>query len=72
MPTIEPQLPTGTTIIFDADQPRLAKMRLMGQLGPWFLTRPTEKLQTKNVMFDLFSLEDPLVDTRAVISNHAG
>lgn len=67
---MESQLPSGTTLILDSDQPRLAKMRLNGQLGPWVLTRPTEKLQTLNVMFDLFTLEDPLVDTRAVITNH--
>lgn len=67
---LESMLPTGTTIILDSDQPRLVKMRLNGQAGPWVLTRPTEKLQTLNVMFDLFSLEDPLVDTRAVITNH--
>lgn len=67
---LDSQLPTGTTIIFDADQPRLAKMRLNGQLGPWVLTRPTEKLQTLNVMFDLFTMEDPLIDTRAVVTNH--
>lgn len=67
---LDSQMPAGTTLIFDADQPRMAKMRLNGQLGPWVLTRPTEKLQTMNVMFDLFSLEDPLIDTRSVISNH--
>lgn len=66
---LDSQLPVGTTIIFDSDQPRLAKMRLNGQLGPWVLTRPTEKLQTLNVMFDLFTLEDPLIDTRAVLTN---
>jgi hypothetical protein len=67
---LDSQLPAGTTIIFDADQPRLAKMRLNGQMGPFVLTRPTERLQTLNVMFDLFTLEDPLVDSRALITNH--
>lgn len=67
---LDSQLPAGTTIIFDSNQPRMAKMRLNGQLGPWVLTRPTERLQTLNVMFDLFTLEDMLQDTRAVITNH--
>lgn len=67
---LDSQLPSGTTILFDGNQPRLAKMYLGGQVGPYVLQRPTEKLQSLNVVFDLFSLEDPLVVSRAVISNH--
>lgn len=68
---LDSMLPSGTTVLFDANQPRLAKMYLGGQVGPYVLQRPTEKLQSLNVVFDLFSLEDPLVVSRAVITNHA-
>lgn len=68
---LDSQLPSGTTILFDADQPRLAKMYLGGQPGPYVLQRPTEKLQSLNVVFDLFSLNDALVASRAVLSDHA-
>lgn len=67
----EPHLPTGSALIFDADQPNLVKMRLGGQLGPFIIERPTEQLQFKNVVFDLFTLEDPLQDSRSLISNLA-
>jgi hypothetical protein len=62
------QLPAGVTILFDSRQPQLAKMPLGGQYGPYALQRPTEKLQTLNTMFDLFSLIDPIILSRAVIS----
>lgn len=68
---LEPQLPAGTTILFDAQQPKMAKMYLGGQPGPYVLQRPTEKLQSLNVVFDLFTLEDPLVVSRSLIVNHA-
>ena len=65
------QLTSGTTVLFDYDQPRLAKMKLNGQFGPFVMTRPTEKLQTLNVCFDLFTLIDPIVASRAVLTGHA-
>lgn len=68
---LDSQLPSGTTILFDGNQPRLAKMHLGGNQGPYVLQRPTEKLQSLNVMFDLFTLEDPLLVSRSVLSNHA-
>lgn len=61
-------LPAGTTVIFDANQPRLAKMHLGGQPGPYVLQRPTEKLQALNVVFDLFTAEDPLIVSRSDFS----
>lgn len=68
---LDPMLPTGTSILFVADLPRLVKMYLGGVAGPYVLTRPTSKLQRLDVAFDLFSLEDPLVPSRSCLSNHA-
>ncbi len=68
---LEPQMPSGTTVLFDAQQPKLAKMYLGGSPGPYVLQRPTEKLQSLNVVFDLFTLEDSLVVSRSILSNHA-
>jgi len=68
---LDSQLPSGTTMLLDANQPRLVKMNLGGQPGPYVLQRPTEKLQSLNVIFDLFTLEDPLVVSRALITGHA-
>ncbi len=68
---LDSQLPSGSTIIFDANQPRLVKMHLGGQPGPYVLQRPTEKLQSLNVIFDLFTLEDCLIVSRAKIVDHA-
>lgn len=63
------QLPANTCIIFEPDQPRLVKMFLGDMEGPYAMTRPTEKLQRLDVVFDLFSLEDPLVESRSVLTN---
>lgn len=67
---LDSQLPAGTTIIFDPDQPRVGKLFLMGQEGPYALQRPTDKLQTRTVVFDTVTLEDPLKSSRSVLQNH--
>ena len=68
---LDPMLPANTSILFVADLPRLVKMYLGGVAGPYVLTRPTTQLQRLDVAFDLLSLEDPLIPSRSVISNHA-
>jgi hypothetical protein len=68
---LDSQLPSGTTIILESNEPRLVKMNLGGMPGPYVLTRPTEKLQRLDVCFDLFTLEDPLLESRSVISSVA-
>jgi hypothetical protein len=65
---LDSAMPSGTTIIFDPTYPRLVKMFLGNVEGPYVIARPTEKLQRLDVVFDLFTLEDPLVASRAVIS----
>lgn len=66
---LDPMLPSGTSILFVADLPRLVKMYLGGVSGPYVLTRPTTNLTRLDVAFDLFSLEDPLVSSRSVMTN---
>lgn len=66
---LDPMLPSGTSILFVADLPRMVKMYLGGVSGPYVLTRPTTNLTRLDVAFDLFSLEDPLVASRSVMTN---
>lgn len=65
---LDSDMPSGTTIIFDPTYPRLVKMFLGNMEGPYVMARPTEKLQRLDVVFDLFTLEDPLVASRAVVT----
>lgn len=66
---LDSQLPSGSSILFEADLPRLVKMRLGNVDGPYVLTRPTEKLQRLDVCFDLVSLEDSLIESRSALSS---
>lgn len=59
------QMAAGTTLILDPNRPQLVKLYLGGVSGPYTLQRPTEKLQSKNVTFDLVSLADYLVISRS-------
>lgn len=61
----EPQLTAGTTLFFDPRQPVICKFQMMGQYGPWVLTRPTPELTTLMVAFDFESIAAPLKASRA-------
>lgn len=64
----EPDLPSGTCLLFDPNQPQIGKMQLMGMFGPWALERPTEDLTTIDYIWDDLTLIDHLVESRAVIT----
>lgn len=64
----EGQLPSGTALFFDPRQPQLAQFEMFGQVGPWVLERPTTALSSLLLVWTAFSLVDPLVETRAVIT----
>lgn len=66
----EMQLPAGTTLIYRADYPQLAGFQFDGQFGPFMAERPITNLYRLEVVFDLFSLVDPLVVTRQLITGH--
>ena len=66
----EPLLPANTSIIMEADLPRLVKMNMGGVGGPYVATRPTENFQRVEVVMDFFTLEDPVVESRSKIINH--
>ncbi len=66
----EPLLPANTSIIMEADLPRLVKMNLGGVGGPYVATRPTENFQRIEVVIDFFSAEDPVVESRSKIIDH--
>jgi hypothetical protein len=59
----------GTAIFFDPTQPMLAQFQINGQYGPWALERPTAALTTLLYTFNGFSLMDPLVESRSVVTN---
>lgn len=65
---LEKDLPAGTCLIFDPRQPQLAKFQMMGQFGPWVLQRPTQPLVDLFMVWDAFSLADPYVESRSVIT----
>lgn len=66
------QLPDGTALMFTWERelyPRLPKFQLFGSLGPWVLARPNASLYELVVVWDSFSLDDPLVESRAVYTS---
>lgn len=65
------QLPAGTTIFFRSSLPQLTKFKFGGKLGPFALDRPIATLYNLSIYFDLFSLCDPIVGSRASITGHA-
>jgi hypothetical protein len=64
----ETALPAGTTLFFDVRLPRLGKFQMLNQYGPFLLERPNTTLFSLLYMFDLFTLIDPLIESRAVLS----
>lgn len=67
----EPQMSTAQAVFFDPRKPQIAKMQMMGQLGPFVVERPTSNLVTLLAVFDVESLVDPIVESRAMITSLA-
>jgi hypothetical protein len=65
---LEKDLPAGTCLFFDPRQPRLARLQIMGQFGPWVLQRPTTALVDFYLIWDGYSLVDPYVESRAILT----
>jgi hypothetical protein len=65
---LESQLPANTVLLCEADLPRLVKLNMGGVPGPYVVTRPTENLQRLEVVIDFATLEDPVVESRSVIT----
>ena len=57
-------MPAQTAILFKADFPSLAEMKFNGQAGVHMLARPEVSLADVAILFSLFSLSDPLVNSR--------
>jgi len=64
----EGQLPSGTCLFFDPAQLQLAQFEMFGQMGPWVLERPTAQLTTLLLVWNAWSLIDPLVESRAILT----
>lgn len=67
----EDQLPSGNAILFAAEYPRLAKFRLNGQTGPYIMARPEATLYDKIIVFDMVTLDDPIVKSRVSVTGLA-
>lgn len=67
----EMQLPAGTTLLFRNSLPQLGLFQMQNQFGPWVVERPITNLYRLDVAFNLFSLVDPLVVSRAMITGTA-
>lgn len=65
------QMPANTSMIFRADLPQLGMFELGGNFGPHLIERPIATLYRSYVLFLLFTLLDPLVVSRSVITNLA-
>lgn len=66
------QMPANTAIMFldDAqDGPRMARFKFDGGVGPYILARPEVTLFEVVVVFDLFTLDDPLKVGRIKFTN---
>lgn len=66
----EMQLPAGTTILFRSSLPSLGKFQMQGQFGGFVVERPITNLYRLDVCFDIFTLVDPLVVSRSLITGH--
>ena len=69
---LDPQMPSGTGILFvsdDAISPRMARFKMEGNLGPFCLARPEPTLYELVLVFDLFTLDDPLTVSRQVYTS---
>jgi len=64
-------MPANTAILFKADFPRVARMKFNGANGPHLLARPEATLFDLALIFDLFSLDDPQINSRVVYSSLA-
>jgi hypothetical protein len=64
-------MPANTQLLLKADLPRLARMKFDGSNGPLALARPESTLFDLVLVFDLFTLDDPLVSSRVVYQNSA-
>jgi len=65
-------MPAGTACLFKADQPRLARMAWQGQgAGPFVAARPIASMFDLVLVFDIYSLHDPLVNSRVVYQSLA-
>lgn len=65
------QLPSGTGLLFTYERdlyPRMPKFQMFGNFGPWILVRPNATLYELVLVFDMFTLDDPIVESRAVFT----
>lgn len=65
---LDPQMPSGTAILFVLDLPRLARFKMEGSTGPFVLARPEPTMYELVLVFDLFTLDDPLQLSRQVFT----
>ena len=64
-------MPANTAVLFKADFPRVARMKFNGANGPHLLARPEATLFDLALIFDLYSLDDPQINSRIVYSSLA-
>lgn len=66
-------MPANTAILFKTDEgaaPRLAQMSFDSQnSGPYIAMRPFAPMYSQALVFDLYSLHDPLVEGRVLFTN---
>ena len=62
-------MPANTAVLFKADWPRVARMKFNNAVGPQMLMRPEPTLFDLALIFELFSLDDPQINSRVVYQN---
>lgn len=65
-------MPANTAVLLKADEPSFARMPWFGQgNGPFVAMRPYAPMYDKALVFDIFSMNDPLLSSRVLIQNLA-
>jgi len=65
-------MPANTAVLLKADEPSFARMPWFGQgNGPFVAMRPYAPMYDKALVFDIFSMNDPLLSSRCLIQNLA-
>ena len=62
---------SGTTVIFDPNRPKLGLFQMMGAFGPWTLERPNTSLAQLLYIWNLFTLIDPTINSRSLLTGHS-
>lgn len=68
---MDSKMPADTALLVAGRYPRMARFKMEGMVGPFVLARPEQTLYELVLCFDIATLDDPLIESRAVFTNLA-